>query len=168
MEVEHDPFLWREQLEHLVDPRLITAPLERALGRLRPLDQAGICGGRIEIRDPDRGRASLARADPAERDVDADPVDPGRQAGVAAKPLEPAERDHEDLLDEILELAAIAEHAVEVARDLATEAVVELVLRRALVLTAPPDELGFIGRIHDGHRSGFALHSGQHSVCAES
>ena len=90
---------------------------------------------------------ALARADAAERDVDADPVEPGRQPRVAAEPLEAAERDHEHLLDEVVEIGAVAEDAVEVAGDLAAEAVIELVVRGALVGAAARDQVGLVGRI---------------------
>ena len=81
----------------------------------------------------------------AERQVDADPVQPGRQARVAAELVEPPERDHEHLLDEVGEVVAVAEHAIQVAGDLAPEPVVELVVRRALVRPAALDKIGLVG-----------------------
>ena len=118
-----------------------------------------------EIRSKsDRGRPALARADPAERDIHTDPVQPRRQSCVAAEPFEPAKRDHEHFLNEVFEVAAIAEHAVQVARDLAAEPVIELVLRGAFVGAATPDQVRFVDRVESGRRAGFALHPGQHSV----
>ena len=95
----------------------------------------------IEIRDAERGRPAAPRADTAERDVHADAVEPRREPRVAAKPLEPAERDHEDLLHEIVEIRAVAEHAIEIAGHLAAEAVIQLVVRGALVGAAARDQL---------------------------
>ena len=88
-----------------------------------------------------------------------------------AKAIETAKRDHEHLLHEIVEVGAIAEHAIQVAGDLAAEAVVELVVRGALVGAATPDQLDLVGRPEGGQRgagSGIALHRSQHSVTSES
>src|ERR1041385_1642387 len=121
MEIEDDALLGREQLERLVDPLLLLAALQRTVRCLGALGQARIGRRGVEIGDADRGGAALAGADLAKRDVDADAVEPGRQPRVAAEPLEAAECDDEDLLDEIVEIAAIAEDAVQVASDLAAE-----------------------------------------------
>src|SRR6185503_12437904 len=115
---------------------LILATLERALGRLGPLGQTRIDRCAVEVGHSDRGRTTAPRANATERDVDADAIEPGRESRVAAKPLEAAERDHEDFLDEIVEVGTIAEDAVEVAGDLSAEAVIELVLRSAVIAPA--------------------------------
>ena len=164
MEVEHDALLGREQLERLVDPFLFLAALEGAIGGLGALGQARVGRGRVEVGDADRRRAPLARADLAERDVDADPVQPGRQPRVAAKPIEPAERDDEDLLDEVIEIAAVAQDAVQVAGDLAAKPMVQLVVRGAILGLAARDQIRFVGRSERRQRAGLTLHSCKHNV----
>src|SRR5262249_21311740 len=80
--------------------------------------------------------------------------------------VETAERDHEDLLHEVLEIGAIAEHAIEVAGDLAAEPVIELVVRAAIVGAAALDQLRLVDRAEHGDGAGVSLHAIQHTCVA--
>ena len=144
---EDDALLGRQLVEDAIDRVEAALVVEHALGRLGALRLGGALA---DVVGGDLG-ATLALAQPLQRDVDAEAVEPGRELGVAAEAADRAEDLDEHLLQHVLEIAATgAEHAMQVARDLGAVQAVELAERFLVAALAAGDQVGLRRWIGDG------------------
>jgi hypothetical protein len=73
----------------------------------------------------DMALSSLAAADVMERDVARDAMEPGSKASLAAIAIQRRQEFQEDSLDQVLDLAGVPEHPLEIAAEIASVGPVE-------------------------------------------
>ena len=92
--------------------------------------ELGAAQDRIARRLVGEDGAAAGRAPVHEHDVDRDAVEPGAELGLAAEVLQALVGLDEDLLDDVFQVAARAEHPVDEARDVGAVPLVERCGRR--------------------------------------
>ena len=125
---------------------LLGEPIEQATKGAHPLETRDVLvrretrvGLRLVALGVDELRAAARGALVHEHDVDRDAVQPRRELGLASEVLEAAMNLEKNLLEDVLEIGARANHAEHEARDLGAVAHEELTERRAVPLLAARD-----------------------------